>query len=387
MVHGTQDKTLQAHRGSYKTTCVSIALLEIIILYPNIRVAFIRKTDTAVKEIIAQVSKMLKTELVNELVRMIWGVNLFLIKDNATEIQTNLTDDPRGASQLTGMGIKGTITGQHYDLVFTDDIVTLEDRYSKAERDKTMAMYQELVNIKNRGGREFNTGTPWHPDDCFKLMPNIEKHDCYETGLISEQNLQELRDSMLPSLFAANYELRHIASEDVIFTNPQTGADPAIMEQCNVCHIDAAYGGADFTAFTMCQKKEGKYYIFGKLWHKHVDDCMNEIIRYRKQFNAGRIYNENNGDKGYLSKALLQKKERPVSYHEDMNKFIKITTYLKGAWKNVIFVAGTDEDYIRQITDYTEEAEHDDAPDSCASAIRLLWNKKDEVYKSPFGVL
>ena len=42
-----------------------------------------------------------------------------------------------------------------------------------------------------------------------------------------------------------------------------------------------------------------------------------------------------------------------------------------------MFVRGTDEEYIRQITDYNENAEHDDAPDSLASIVRLLWNKSD----------
>jgi hypothetical protein len=50
---------------------------------------------------------------------------------------------------------------------------------------------------------------------------------------------------------------------------------------------------------------------------------------------------------------------------------------LKGAWKDVIFVEGTDEDYIQQIEDYNENAEHDDAPDSLASLIRKLYYRKE----------
>ena len=97
----------------------------------------------------------------------------------------------------------------------------------------------------------------------------------------------------------------------------------------------------------------------------------------RQAFNAGRIHCENNGDKGYLGKALRQKGERVNVYHESMNKFLKITSYLKAEWQNVIFVAGTDEEYINQICDYNENAEHDDCPDSLASLIRKLWNKKE----------
>ena len=46
----------------------------------------------------------------------------------------------------------------------------------------------------------------------------------------------------------------------------------------------------------------------------------------------------------------------------------------------MVFVAGTDQEYINQICDYTENAEHDDAPDSAASIVRKLWNKKDTEY-------
>lgn len=379
MIRGTQDKTLQAHRGSYKTTCVSIALACIFVLLPNKKTLFLRKTDADVKEVIRQVRNILLSPPMQEAARLIHGKDMVLITQTASELSSNLPGDSKGTSQLVAMGINGSITGKHFDRIFTDDIVNVQDRTSKAERDRTKIVYQELQNIRNRGGRIFNTGTPWHKEDCFSLMPNIERHDCYSTGLISKEQLQIIREAMTASLFAANYELRHIASDDVIFTSPQTGADPALAEQ-GICHIDASYGGEDGTAFTVCKKSGGKYYIYGRLWQKHVDDCLPEIIRLRKAFNAGIIYCERNADKGYLAKALRDKGERADTYHEKTNKFVKITSYLKSEWKNVVFVAGTDQEYINQICDYTENAEHDDAPDSAASIVRKLWNKKDTEY-------
>ena len=379
MIRGTQDKTLQAHRGSYKTTCVSIALACIFVLLPNKKTLFLRKTDADVKEVIRQVRNILLSPPMQEAARLIHGKDMVLITQTASELSSNLPGDSKGTSQLVAMGINGSITGKHFDRIFTDDIVNVQDRTSKAERDRTKIVYQELQNIRNRGGRIFNTGTPWHKEDCFSLMPNIERHDCYSTGLISKEQLQIIREAMTASLFAANYELRHIASDDVIFTSPQTGADPALAEQ-GICHIDASYGGEDGTAFTICRKSGGRYYIYGRLWHKHVDDCLPEIIRLRKAFNAGIIYCERNADKGYLAKALRERGERADTYHEKTNKFVKITSYLKSEWKNVVFVAGTDAEYINQICDYTENAEHDDAPDSAASIVRKLWNKKDTEY-------
>ena len=381
MLKGEGDRTLQAHRASYKTTCVSIALALIIILLPNKRTLFLRKTDADIKEIIKQVQKILKDPHTQYFVQCIYGVNLKLTVESATEINTNLTTDIRGTSQLVGMGCGSSITGKHFDRIFTDDIVNINDRVSKAERDRTKLVYQELQNIKNRDGRIFNTGTPWCKDDCFTIMPEAEKFDCYSTGLISDEQLEVIKKSMTRSLFAANYELRHIAAEDVIFQNPQTGADPSEVEQGD-CHIDAAYGGEDFSAFTIVKKQGNIFYVYGRLWQKNIDDCLDEIQRLRAQFNAGKIYCEDNSDKGYLAKELRNRGERAIIYHENMHKFIKITTYLKAEWENVKFVAGTDKSFIDQICDYNENAEHDDAPDSLASQIRRLWKKKESDYVS-----
>lgn len=389
MLRGSEDKTLQASRGTYKTTCVSFALALSILLLPNHRTMFMRKTDNDIKEVIKQVQKILLDPHTQYFAQTIYGVNLTLVVQTATEISTNLITDIKGTAQLIGIGTGGSLTGKHFDRIFTDDIVNINDRMSLAERERTKTVYQELHNIKNRGGKIFNTGTPWHADDAFSIMPTPVKYDCYHPEIrkiISEQELEDIKSKMLPSLFAVNYELRHIASEDVIFTNPNIEEDSSLVEH-GIAHIDAAYGGEDFTAFTICRKSGGKYYVFGKLWRKHVDDCLTEIIGLRQKFNAGRIYNEDNADKGYLAKALRAKGELTNVYHESMNKFMKIVTYLKAEWQNVYFVKGTDSEYINQICDYFEQAEHDDAPDSLASLVRVLWRKTDETenYKSVFG--
>ena len=75
-----------------------------------------------------------------------------------------------------------------------------------------------------------------------------------------------------------------------------------------------------------------------------------------------------------------------VIYGEHMNKYVKITSYLKFEWQNVIFVKGTDAEYINQICDFNDDAEHDDAPDSLASMIRVIPNRnRSEGYVNLFG--
>ena len=380
MLLGREDITKQASRGTYKTTCVSVTLALLIILLPSLRSMFMRKTDTDVKEVIKQVQKILQDPHTLYFVQCIYGINLKLTQQSATEITTNLTTGVKGTAQLLGIGTKGSITGKHFDRIFTDDIVNIDDRTSRAERERTKMVYQELQNVKNRGGRIINTGTPWHKEDCFSIMPEAEKWDCYSIGMFTDEQLADIRSKMLPSLFAANYELRHIASENVIFLNPQTGADDSMVEE-GYMHLDSAFYGEDYTAWTVMQRHDGKYYVYGRMARKHVEDCYDEIINDYKRFRCAYLSNESNADKGMVGKELRKQGLKVKLYHEDMNKYLKIVTYLKAIWNDVIFTAGTDAEYIEQICDYWEDAAHDDAPDTAASVARIWVKKPASTYK------
>lgn len=377
MILGDQDESLQAHRGSYKTSCVSVALADIMVLFPNDKTMFMRKTDADVKEVLMTTKNILLSAAMQTIVKAIYGRTLSLPTFSATAITTNLITSVKGTAQLVGIGTKSSLTGKHFDRIFTDDIVNVEDRISKAERERTKIVYQELQNIKNRGGRIFNTGTPWHKDDCFTIMPTPKRYDWKATGLISAEEAENIKAHMTNSLFAANYELRHVAEDDIIFDNPQTGADASLVEQ-GYSHVDAAYWGSDTTAFTIIKRHGEKLYVFGKMWEKHVDNCMDMIEMYHNQFNCGKMYNELNADKGYLAKQFRQRGIRVVSYNENENKYIKITSYLKFEWRNVVFVEGTDEKYIQQIVDFNENADHDDCADSLASLIRAVGGKREQ---------
>lgn len=368
------DQTLLAHRGSFKTTCLSIAIALMLVTNPKQKILFFRKTDDDVVEIVSQVKNILRSGCMKLIVMKLYGIQLKITKETQTEVNTNLNTDTKGASQLLGLGIKTSITGKHADVVITDDIVNLNDRISPAERQRIRLAYDELQNVKNRGGRFINTGTPWHKEDAISKMPNITRYDCYQTGLIDKEELQELRQSMPPSLFAANYELKHIADEESLFSAPKFTDKTALIYD-GIAHIDAAYGGTDSTAFTICHKVGDSIYMYGKKYKKHVDEALPDILRIHKALRAGTIYCEKNADKGYLAKELRQKGLPTKLYSENTNKYIKIASYLRKEWSNIYFLDGTDPEYINEILDFSENAAHDDCPDSAASIIRALTNK------------
>lgn len=376
-LYRTDDQTLQGHRGSYKTTTLSLFFAINSIAYPNKTVLFFRKTGSDVGEVMRQTANILQSGCMREIVKVLYGKDLILTKSSNAEIQTNLTTTVKGAPQISGLGIGTSITGKHADIVVTDDIINVKDRISSAEREHTKIAYMELQNIKNRGGRFINTGTPWHKEDAFTLMPNPMKYDCYSTGLMSPEDIEYIKQRMSPSLFAANYELQHIASEDVIFADAQTGADEKYVFE-GIAQVDAAFYGEDYTALTIMRYVDGKYYIYGRVWRKHVEDCYPDILNIYNKFLCRKLYMELNSDKGMVARDLKLAGIRTAPYTETMNKHIKIVTYLKAIWPDAVFVEGTDTAYIEQITDYTENADHDDAPDSASVLARLMYPKNSK---------
>lgn len=383
-MNATEDQTLQAHRGSYKTTTLSLFFAIHVITKPNETLMYFRKTGGDVNEIARQTANILESGCIKKIVKTIYGIDLKLLKASGSEIHTNLATSIRGSSQIIGLGIGTSITGKHADIVVTDDIVNINDRISQAERDHTKIAYMELQNIKNRGGRFINTGTPWHKEDAFTLMPNPVKYDCYSTGLMSRSEIDYIRDRMSASLFSANYELRHIAAEDTLFTTPEITDASRDFIKGGKAHLDSAFYGEDYTAFSIMEKHDGKYYLFGKCWRKHVEDCYGDIVRLYNENLCSKLYNELNADKGLVARDLRSTGVKVVTYNESMNKHIKIATYLKAIWPDIVIVEGTDQAYLDMILDYTEDAQHDDCPDSASCLARLFYkpqkmNSNDEL--------
>lgn len=374
-----KDGTLQAHRGSYKTSCVIIAITLWMLTRPKENLIFLRKSHEDVKDVLTAVSKNLQSDVCMELAKSIYGVYPKLTIDNFSELELNTYRGKMGR-QILGLGLKSSITGKHGSIL-TDDIITLKDRLSSAERTATQSQYMELANIASEEGQNiYNTGTPWHKNDAFTLMPKPERYTVYDTGILSQEAIEERKGKMTGSLWAANYELKHIADGDILFVEPEYGAFP--KEAKAYAHIDAAYGGPDSSALTIIAEISGKLYTIGWKMEGHIEKHYNEITSRLNRFNVRRCILEDNADKGYLKKELSRRMSPGLfyGYHEKTNKYYKITTYGKSEWDRVIMcIDDANEnqslEYIEEIMDFNENADHDDCPDSFASLVRKYYYK------------
>ena len=245
----------------------------------------------------------------------------------------------------------------------------------------------------------------WSPDVFGLLKSRLDKdYSCFD-GTYNPQGpthwLKEFLDSdadifsqvytiddnpFLPPAFVDNLKREYqgtvlydryilgmwAAAEGALFTTYPEFTDDESLLYNGIAHVDASYGGSDYTAFT-CGKRDGdKLYLYGKLWNRHVDTVVDFIAQKTHDLRCSPIYMETNADKGYLGREFRRNGEQTRMYNEYQNKFFKIATFLRKWWPNIVFLEGTDKAYISQILSYTEAAEHDDAPDSAACVCRIL---------------
>jgi hypothetical protein len=187
--------------------------------------------------------------------------------------------------------------------------------------------------------------------------------------MLTAEEEAEKRRATSPFLWACNYSLEFISDESLMFQEPRWG--PFDLEAWRTmpvtAHLDAAYGGDDTCALTIMA---GNHAV-GFSREGHVQGWYTFIAEKYRLYRCRKILLETNSDKGYVAKDLRGLGLNTHTYTERDNKVIKISTWLYGAWHNLIWDEGTDPRYMNQILDYRPSGGgHDDAPDSASVLCR-----------------
>lgn len=372
-----EHRSLQGHRGSYKTTAVTeIGIIWWLLFHPNDRIALIRKPYTEAAKTLRTVKDYFKLEVIQALFYFAHGMipAFRQAKENSLILNFKKTITKEGSADAYGVG--GNITGNHYDKIICDDFVTLKDRVSKAERESTKEFIREVItNIVDPGKQCGFIGTPWHKSDSWEVVPDPAKYDVDSTGILSDIDKEEKRSRTTSVLWAANYLLKHIVREDAIFSDP-------IYQKWDwkrspvYAHLDCKYKGSHTNALTIMAELPGnKYQAIGWSFEENIKEKIQWVAEKCNKYRVNKIYNEENPDKGYTGDELKKEGLLVKTYHESTNKHVKIVNYLKGYWPDIFWSGETDDEYMEQITDYEEAQEPDDAPDSAASLIREAFHK------------
>lgn len=396
-----EHNSTQAHRGAYKTTALTeVGPIWWLLFHPGDRIALVRKPYTEAAKTLATIAQHFANPLLKSLFAFAHGREPGFRVKRENSLHFTFKPSVTKEGNLDAWGIDQQMTGNHYDKVIADDIVVMQDRYSKAEREKTKNAVREIMtNIIDPGKQCIFVGTPWHKDDAWMVCPPPRKYDVHTTGILTAAEIEQKRATTTPSLFAANYELKHASAEDVVFSDPQYGAfvlNPAQKRGGIYAHLDAKYSGTHYAALTIMRQIGAYYFVLGWVFQEHVSDRMDWIHDLMRRFKVETLHLETNADKGLLARDFTlpdSQGRRPgfrvAPYPETMNKTAKIIGFAKAHWDKLRFDprmdpelnTETDRDgnpsesvqYMMQVLDWREGQEPDDAPDSLASILRQAY--------------
>ena len=386
-------RALMAFRGGYKSTAIDVVgIVRWFLLHPNDRIAILRKSFNDAATIVSAVKQAMELPEIKELFKLAFGFYPKAKIAQTGKLRYNFKTTITPEVSLTAFGIDSSLTGFHFDKIVCDDIITLRDRVSPAERERTKEMVRELAtNIIDPGKGSIWVGTPWHEDDAWKVINNIADIALYplsQYSFLSPEDVERKRRSTSPFLFAANYELEIRKDSSLMFSDSLYSHAWNYSIKNVVAHIDAAFDGQDYCALTFLSPLDStdfsdakKFQVVGYTYAGHVKDWMSEIKRLYKLYSAKEIHVETNADKGYLAAELAKMNMRVKTYHEKQNKDIKIQTYLFEFWDKLYWSPDTNEDYLSMILDWRPNGNgHDDCPDSIASLIREVISKQGKSF-------
>lgn len=222
----------------------------------------------------------------------------------------------------------------------------------------------------------YNPGAPTHwlkafldsGADVFSQVYTID-----DNPFLSKAFVDNLKQEYAGTVLYDRYILGLWSMADgALFTTYPRYTDDESRIYDGIAHVDAAYGGEDYTALTCGCRRGDTLYLYGRLWHRHVDTLQEVIASECDRLRCAPLYMETNADKGFLGREMRKLGLVTRMYSEHQNKFFKIASFLHKWWGNVVFLDGTDKAYIDQIMTFCEGATHDDAPDSAACVCRIL---------------
>jgi hypothetical protein len=378
--------SLQAHRGSYKTTaCTELGIIWWLLFNPDCKLGIIRQNKTAASDTLKAVTKHFQNPDLLEIFRIAHdGITPKVLSDAYGHLDMSFKGKISKEKSVDAHGVDSVTTGSHYDKIICDDVIVREDRLSRARRVKTIDGLREIyTNIINPGCQVVHVGTPWHPEDGWnaECVPTPRMYDIYETGLLDDDEIRIKRATTTPSLFAANYLLKHMADEDQLFKDPKYG-NWLLSAPKVVAHLDAKFSGDHTAALTFAAAMpDGTINIRGYVFHENVKDKLGWIKEKYRQHKCKKLYIETNPDQGYTGDLLSRKDEYGMglnveTYRESANKHNKIVTYVKEYWERLVFDHSmASGEYMSQVLDYVEKEEPDDAPDSLACILRAEFSK------------
>lgn len=233
-------KVVLVPRGNYKTTILCEDLvLAIIARNPEARILITANNIQLAKERLQAIKFHLENNKnFHELYGNGWKPKDKSIPWASDRIQVAKRKGIYREPTVTVGAVGADVTGKHFNVIITDDVVDDKNTRKKEQRDKVEKYIQNLEPLLDPGGVMLILGTHWHPDDAYVRFKKrddakIEEgksalYDWYVRGCYDGPNglyfpsqcghefLDRKRESSA-SLFACSYLNQPVAHEDLVF--------------------------------------------------------------------------------------------------------------------------------------------------------------------------
>ena len=393
------ETVLQAHRNSFKTTTGIVAMALLALLYPNLRVLIVRKTVGNAEAIISALRQVFESEIMTILCQARYGLPTFKTKTwSDTRLLLSCKRSVTPEKSFEAAGVTNAQTGRHYDYIWADDIVTLDDRMYDSAKEHTKIYVQELSNIVTIKGSRMYTGTPWADGDAFSILPPALKYPIgsIEIEGIDQKWITDKKSRMTPALWSINYELVHTEDTDKIgnfFTVPR------FTNEYRVAWIDSSFsdrkksdstsvGIVSFVPNPAVKIDLWDIEFTGKTWAKSItnQDVIKELLQFLNIYQPIETCLESQlGDSSqvFIDKLIAAEQQYNVTprnlwtwQHQGKNKHEKIQFYVAGNKSRMRALKDCDPDFLAKVSNYSKGATHDDEADALADAVNLWQTSK-----------
>lgn len=304
-----------------------------------------------------------------------------------------------GGGMVVGAGIGGPLTGRGMDLGIIDDpIKNSDEARSPTIKQRHWDWYHTTFRTRlHPGGAIVVVMTRWATDDLIGRLLETEgdRWTVIQLPAIDEAgnalwpsryslaDLEEIRDTMPRAHWASLYQQQPIDLVERIMGDPVYGTAPSGLKL--FAYLDPAFKGTDRSALTIGglearptapdgQSQESLCWITdGRLWSEPIDEVYDRVERALRDSNVQRLYVESNQAQYLIANEFRRRGFAVEEVNHTRNKYLRIVDGPRKYWKRLRFsgaLSGTE--YMREVTTYSELAEHDDAPDSLAGLVDAI---------------
>jgi predicted phage terminase large subunit-like protein len=137
-----------------------------------------------------------------------------------------------------------------------------------------------------------------------------------------------------------------------------------------IAFLDPSFKGRDYTALSFIGEKDGQIYAWGCVWKLAWNTAIDEIVEMINIFKPNKFWYEENSLGSVPEDLFAECGIRARPHHTVGNKHNRIYKVAHYMAFRIKFVRNwCNDQYFKQVVEFTEDAKYDDAPDSLASAI------------------